>query len=127
MIEDFSRLVNTMYETYQFHFELLNIGYAAYLTFFQFCKQAFPDISEQSISRMVGGLDVELYRPDDELKRLAKKAVDTGIADRISVAESAEALLQAFAADGNGPAADWAADWERTADPWFLISTAPGH
>ena len=72
MIRDFNHLVTTMYETYQFHFELLNIGYAAYLTFFGMCKNAFPDISDQSISRMVGGLDVELYRPDDELKRLAK-------------------------------------------------------
>ena len=56
MIRDFDQLVLTMYETYQYHFELLNIGYAAYLTFFGMCKAAFPDISDQSISRMVGGL-----------------------------------------------------------------------
>ena len=31
-----------MYETYQYHFELLNIGYAAYLTFFGLCKQRLP-------------------------------------------------------------------------------------
>ncbi len=42
MIRDFSTLVNTMYETYQYHFELLNIGYAAYLTFFGLCKQRVP-------------------------------------------------------------------------------------
>ena len=46
----------TMYETYQYHFELLNIGYAAYLNFFQLCKTAFPGIGDQSIARMVGGL-----------------------------------------------------------------------
>jgi pyruvate, water dikinase len=124
LIEDFSRMVLIMYETYQFHFELLNIGYAAYLTFFQFCKTAFPDISDQSISRMVGGLHVDLYRPDDELKRLAKQAVELGIADTVSAAVSAEQLFSELRSNG-GTA--WVEDWERTADPWFLIATDPGH
>ena len=81
MIEDFSKLVLTMYKTYQYHFELLNVGYAAYLTFFMFAKQAFGEITDQSISRMVGGLHVDLYRPDDELKRLAKEAERLGGGD----------------------------------------------
>jgi pyruvate,water dikinase len=124
MIEDYARMVLIMYETYQFHFELLNIGYAAYLTFFQFNKQAFPDISDQAISQMVGGLHVDLYRPDDELKRLAKEAVRLGIADQVSQATSAEALFAELRSDGG---ADWVSDWERTADPWFVIATDPGH
>ncbi len=124
LIEDFSRMVLIMYETYQFHFELLNIGYAAYLTFFQFCKTAFPDISDQSISRMVGGLHVDLYRPDDELKRLAKEAVRLGIADTVSAASSAEQLFAELRMNGG---AAWVDDWERTADPWFVIATDPGH
>jgi pyruvate, water dikinase len=124
LIEDFSRMVLIMYETYQFHFELLNIGYAAYLTFFQFCKTAFPDISDQSISRMVGGLHVDLYRPDDELKRLAKQAMALGIADTVAAAASAEQLFSELRSNGG---AGWVEDWERTADPWFLIATDPGH
>jgi pyruvate, water dikinase len=124
LIEDFTRMVLIMYETYQFHFELLNIGYAAYLTFFQFCKTAFPDISDQSISRMVGGLHVDLYRPDDELKRLAKQAVALGIADAVSAAASAEQLFAELRSNGG---AEWVEDWERTADPWFVIATDPGH
>jgi len=124
MIEDFSRMVLIMYETYQFHFELLNIGYAAYLTFFQFCKTAFPDISDQTISRMVGGLHVDLYRPDDELKRLAKEAVRQGIGDTVKSAGSAAELFAELRQNGG---ATWVEDWERTADPWFLIATDPGH
>ena len=125
MIRDFDRLVLTMYETYQYHFELLNIGYAAYLTFFGMCRAAFPDISDQSISRMVGGLRVELYRPDDELKRLAKEAVRLGLADRINATEDAASLFADLRSDAAGT--EWVADWERTADPWFLINTDPGH
>lgn len=124
MIEDFSRMVLIMYETYQFHFELLNIGYAAYLTFFQFCKTTFPEITDQTISRMVGGLHVDLYRPDDELKRLAKEAVRLGIGDAVRDAASAEALFAELSSDGGRA---WVEDWNRTADPWFLIDTAPGH
>ncbi|HEX5124465.1 MAG TPA: hypothetical protein VFV97_14575, partial [Rhodanobacteraceae bacterium] len=35
---------------------------------FQFCKQAFPEISDQAVARMVAGIDVIMYRPDDELR-----------------------------------------------------------
>jgi pyruvate,water dikinase len=73
LIESFERLLLTMYETYQFHFELLNIGYVAYLTSFDFCKQAFAGITDQTIARMVGGLHVDLYpvafRHGDVLRR----------------------------------------------------------
>jgi pyruvate,water dikinase len=126
MVHDFSVLVDTMYETYQYHFEFLNIGYAAYLTYFGFCKQVFPDISDQSIARMVGGLAVDLYRPDDELKRLAKSAVDLGIADKIALADDAEAVWSALSSDG-AAGKQWIADYERTSDPWFLVSLDPGH
>jgi phosphohistidine swiveling domain-containing protein len=125
MIRDFNNLVTSMYETYQYHFELLNIGYAAYLTFFGLCKNAFPDISDQSISRMVGGLDVELYRPDDELKRLAKEAQRLDLSERISGDDDAQTLFAALRE--SAPGAEWVADWERTADPWFIVNTDPGH
>ncbi len=121
---DFSTLVTTMYETYQWHFELLNIGYAAYLTFFEFCKTAFPGITDQSISRMVGGLHVELYRPDDELKRLAKEAQRLSVSEVI-VENGVQAALQALAGSQQG--AEWVADWERTRNPWFQINSDPGH
>ena len=79
------------------------------------CKSTFPDISDQTISRMVGGLDVELYRPDDELKRLAKEAqrLGGGPGRRHPGHELFAALRETDAG------AEWVADWERTADPWF--------
>jgi len=125
MIQDFQRLVVVMYETYQYHFEMLNLGYAAYLTFFQFCKQAFPNITDQAISLMVGGLHVDLYRPDDELKRLAKEAVRLGVDAEVAGAGSAEELFARLRESDAGR--EWVADWERTADPWFLFNTDPGH
>ena len=125
MIQDFQRLVVVMYETYQYHFEMLNLGYAAYLTFFGFCKEAFPNITDQAISRMVGGLHVDLYRPDDELKRLSKEALRLGIDEEVASADSAEALFARLSESDAGR--EWVADWQRTADPWFLFSTDSGH
>jgi len=126
MVRDFERLVVTMYETYQYHFELLNIGYAAYLNFFQLCKTAFPGIGDQSIARMVGGLHADLYRPDDELRRLAKEAERLGIAETVLLEElSAAELFERLSGDPNGKA--WVEDWHATSDPWFVINTDPGH
>jgi pyruvate,water dikinase len=122
---DFAFMVTTMYETYQWHFELLNIGYAAYLTFFEFCQTAFPGIGDQSIARMVGGLHVELYRPDDELKRLAKKAEELGVGDVLLDHDDIADTLAALSGTDNGAA--WAADWEETRHPWFQINSDPGH
>jgi pyruvate,water dikinase len=104
---------------------MLNLGYAAYLTFFGFCKQAFPNITDQAISRMVGGLHVDLYRPDDELKRLSKEAVRLGIDDQVADGHSAEELFSVLGQSEAGR--EWVADWQRTADPWFLFNTDAGH
>ena len=125
MLRDYDELVHTMYETYQYHFELLNIGYAAYLTFFQFMKGAFPDIPEQAIAKMVGGLRVDLYRPDDELKRLAKEAVRLGVDGSILSSKLATEVFARLKDSAAGR--DWLADWERTSDPWFVINTDAGH
>jgi pyruvate,water dikinase len=125
LVRDFDRLVQTMYETYQYHFELLNIGYAAYLNFFQLCKTAFPGIGDQSVARMVGGLRVDLYRPDDELRRLAKEAERLGIADTVLADGTAARLFAELSTQAAGQ--EWVRDWETTADPWFIINTDPGH
>ena len=74
----FNRTIELCYEAWQYHFEFLNLGYAAYLDFFGFCKQAFPGISDLGIAKMVQGIEVDLFRPDDELRKLAKLAVEVG-------------------------------------------------
>ena len=35
-----------------------NLGYGAYLVFYELCRQAFPDITDQTIAKMVSGIDV---------------------------------------------------------------------
>lgn len=122
---DFALMVTTMYETYQWHFEMLNIGYAAYVTFFKFCQRQFPGIGDQSISRMFGGVHIEAYRPDDELRRLATKAERLGIGDMILAESEVDEALEQLRCTGSG--AEWVKDWEETGDPWFQINCDPSH
>ena len=82
----YDRLLESIDRIWQYHFEFLNLGYAAYLVFYELCKQSFPDIPDQTIAKMVSGIDVVLFRPDSELGRLAGKAVELGIADEVKAA-----------------------------------------
>ena len=83
LMENYDRAIQLLYKAWRYHFEFLNLGYAAYLDFFGFVKEQFPTIPDQAIAKMVQGVDVDLFRPDDELKKLAKLAVKLGIPDAL--------------------------------------------
>ena len=123
LLSSYHRLLDHALTLWQYHFEFLNLGYAAYLDFFGFCKAAFPSIPDLAIAKMVAGVDVDLFRPDDELKRLARLAVSSGIDDRFD----AGAIEQTFEKLGTDEAgAAWIAEWEKAAEPWFNFSTGSG-
>jgi pyruvate,water dikinase len=107
------------------HFEFLMLGYGAYLVFFQFCKKAFPEISDQTVARMVAGIDVLMFRPDDELKKLAKLAVQLGIDDAFREGLSAEQILNDVRSRGDA-GQQWIAAFEKSRDPWFNMCTGDG-
>ncbi len=123
LITSYNRAIELAYEAWQYHFEFLNLGYAAYLDFFGFCKQTFPGIADLGIARMVQGVEVDLFRPDDELRRLAKLAVELGVDDALASGKIDEALA-AVAAAPRG--AEWLAAWEQSKDPWFNFSSGNG-
>ena len=74
LLEGFDRVVTTTSSS-------STSGYGAYLGFYELCSEAFPDISDQRSRRWCAGIDVVALRPDDELKRLAMRAVELGVAD----------------------------------------------
>ncbi len=120
----YNRLLESIDRIWQYHFEFLNLGYAAYLVFYELCKRSFPDISDQTIATMVSGIDVVLFRPDEELKRLARRAVEDGIADAVKTASDEPALRAALSGKDEGEA--WLADWDETKSPWFNYSNGNG-
>jgi len=123
LIADYHRAIELCYKAYQYHFEFLNLGYAAYLDFFGFCKESFPDIPDLAIARMVQGIQVDLFRPDDELKRLAKLAVELGVAGALKEG-SVDDTVAAVAAAPRGK--EWLAEWELAKEPWFNYSSGNG-
>jgi pyruvate, water dikinase len=107
-----------------YHFELVNLGYGAYLGLYELCRSEFPDISDQAIAQMVSGIDVVALRPDDELRRLAELAVQLGLAEEIKSARGEEGLISALAHTGAGDR--WLGDYREAKDPWFCFSYGNG-
>ena len=106
------------------HFEFLLLGYGAYLTFSEFCRAHLPDIPEQHIAQMIAGIDVLLFRPDAELRRLARLAVDTGLAGAFVQGRTPAEIDAELAGSEAGRA--WLAELEEVKDPWFNMATGDG-
>jgi pyruvate,water dikinase len=123
LMENYDRLIALLYRNWQYHFEFLNLGYLAYLDFFGFCKEVFPGIPDQAIAKMVQGVDMELFRPDDELKKLAVQAVELGIQSAFDDTDDVEGTLRAVR-DAGGE--EWLAAYEAAQDPWFNFTVGNG-
>jgi pyruvate,water dikinase len=120
----YDRALHLYNELNQLHFELLLLAYGAYLTFFQFCQAAFPDIGTQMLTQMISGYDTTMFRPDDELKALARKALDLGLAPVFAEGREPEAILAELEAHEAGRA--WIGELEERRQPWFWMSTGDG-
>lgn len=120
----YNRVIDSIFIAWQYHFEMLNLGYAAYLNLFTFAKQAFSGVKEETLAQMVAGADILFFRPDDELKKLAQLGLDLGIADRLRAAGAPESIVESLRGD---PAGDqWIAALEAAKEPWFNYSNGAG-
>ena len=121
----YAELLASLFEMGSYHFEMLNLGYGAYLTFREFCQRAFPGITDRTIARMVAGIDILLFRPDDEVRKLARLALELGLADTVLTHAEPEALLAAMRAAPRGE--EWLNALEEAKEPWFWYSTGAGY
>ncbi|NNF98306.1 MAG: PEP-utilizing enzyme, mobile region [Desulfobacteraceae bacterium] len=124
LLKNYDKLIDLGIECWQYHFEFLNLGYAAYVTFVDFCTKAFPDIPLQRVTQMVGGIDVIMYRPDEELKKLAKLAVELKVNSIIGKDDKIDEVVSALSKSENGK--KWLAAWDKAKEPWFNVSTGTG-
>ena len=118
LMREYNRFKDLIMQAWQYHFEFLNLGYAAYLDFFGFCKEAFPSIPDLGIAKMVAGVEVDLFRPNEELKGLAQKAIDLGIARAFDDPSN-------VSLDGDA-GAQFQAAWDEAKDPWFNFTSGNG-
>ena len=110
---------------WQHHFEFLLLGYGAYATFAELCKTHLPDIPDQHIAQMVAGIDVLLFKPDAELRRLARLAIDTGVDGAFVEGRTPGRDRRASSAQSEA-GQSWLAELEKVKDPWFNMATGDG-
>ena len=125
LVHRYDELLENMHEMACYHFELNMLGYGAFMTFSDFCKTAFPDMPDQSIARMVGGVDILFFRPDDEVRKLSRLAIELGLADAVLDNDDPDEVLRAMGAAEGGDR--WLAALEEAKDPWFWFSTGTGY
>lgn len=124
LLKQYDDLINMGLLNWQYHFEFLNLGYAAYVTFINTTNQIFPGIPISTLTKMVSGIDVIMYKPDAELIRLAKLAVELGLDDLILKPLKAKEVMAELAKTGAGK--EWLGEMEKARYPWFYISTGTG-
>jgi pyruvate,water dikinase len=125
LLRAYDALIENMFEMGSYHFEMLNLGYGAYNTFREFCEAAFPGITDQTIARMVAGIDIIVFRPDDELRKLARIGVERGLGKLLRTETDPDALLAAVADRPGGDV--WLNAWDAAKEPWFWYSTGVGY
>ena len=79
---------------------------------------------DQHIAQMVAGLDVLLFRPDAELRRLARLAIDTGVDSAFVEGRSPEEIDAHLRESDAGRT--WLEELEKVRDPWFHMATGDG-
>lgn len=125
LLDTYQKTLEGYFRMWHHHFEFLLLGYGAYLTFFGFCKKAFPQITDQTVARMVAGIEAEIFRPDEELRRLARRAVELGVDARFAEGVSAQAVIDSLR--DSGPAGlEWLKELETSREPWFNINVGDG-
>jgi len=125
LMEAWDRLVNLIIKGWQYHFQYLNLAYLAYLMFTDTCRKLSPGISESTIGKLVAGAYVQMFRPEEELCRLAHLAVPIKEVAKILKSDtSPQDKIQALkkTAEGN----TWLVEYEKSKDPWFYVSCGSG-
>jgi pyruvate,water dikinase len=124
VLESYGRVLRMGDLMWQHHFEFLLLGYGAYATFAELCKNNLPDIPDQHIAQMVAGIDVILFKPDAELRRLARLAIEKGVDPAFVQDRSPEEIDAELEQSEEGRA--WLEELEQVKDPWFNMATGDG-
>ena len=123
LLAAYNRLIENMHEMGHYHFEMLTLGYGAYLTFRDLCAELFPSIDNQTITRMVSGQELVLFRPDAELRKLAELGHELGLREQFD--GDPDSVLARLAESDAGRR--WLEAFEAAKDPWFWYSTGAGY
>lgn len=125
LMESYNTIISLIFRAWQYHFQYLNLAYLAYLMFVDTAKRLFPGIKESTIGKMVAGAEVSMFRPEEELCRLARlAAAKPAIATILKMDTSAADKMKTLAESADGKA--WLDEIEKIKNPWFYVSCGSG-
>lgn len=125
LFENCLKLITDVFRLGLKHFEMIVLGYAAYLKFYQFCKEKFPEISDQQISQMISDSEGIPPKPEMELRRLAKLAIELGLSEVFVKRLGYQSTVTELAKVESGK--KWLAELDTSKHPWFYYSTGQGY
>jgi len=124
LLKNYDDLINLGIKCWQYHFEFLNLGYAAYVFFLDFAQKLFPNIPAQRVTQMISGIDVIMYQPDEELKKLARLAIELRVDEVITFSPQWTVVEEALKKLPKG--VQWLSSLKLAREPWFNISCGTG-
>jgi pyruvate,water dikinase len=125
VMDAYDRLVNTVIKAWQYHFEYLNLSYLGYLMFADTCRKLFPGISESTIGKLVAGAVVTMYRPEEELCKLARLASTLpSVKDVLKQDTPPAAKIDQLSQNAEGR--EWLRQMDSVKNPWFYASCGSG-
>jgi pyruvate,water dikinase len=74
---------------------------------------------------MVAGMEAEIFRPDEEVKRLARRAVELGVDAHFTDGMNIDQVLADLDKVGNS-GKEWLAELETSRNPWFNVNVGDG-
>ncbi|MDT3698951.1 MAG: PEP-utilizing enzyme [Thermincola sp.] len=122
MRTDYFKLLKVVDLCWEQHFELFNVGLAAYLSFSDLCKRLFPEITDKTIGMMVAsGAAYDSYLPEAKLEELARLAIDLGVSNEIMKDGDADEVEARLAESEAGR--KWQSERDKCRDPYFYVGT----
>ncbi|MGB9630335.1 MAG: hypothetical protein ACPL6D_16900, partial [Thermodesulfobacteriota bacterium] len=124
LLDAFYRLVSLMYKVWHFHREL-GPAYLASIVFSDFCRKLFPGITGTTVTKMVAGIHVDMFRPQEELSKLAKLAKTLpGVSEVLKNDMKPNQKLEELSKTDSGK--KWLEEYKKVQDPWFYVSCGSG-
>lgn len=125
LLQNFNKLIFSLQKAWQYHWEFNILVYPAYLTFYDFCMKAFPGIMPGTIAKMVSGTpNLLMYRPDEELCKLAKLAVNLHLNEVFKRELPPDEIISKLKCTDGGK--KWLLAMDEVKDPWFYVSSGSG-
>lgn len=124
LLSNFLKLWDNRYRAWQYHFEMNNLVYGVIVTYKATMQQLFPGIADSAIGKTFAGFDSKLFRPTEELQKLAQRAVELQVTDHLLHATTwAEAQARLAQVEAGR---EWLEDFEAARHPWFEMAVGTG-